>query len=261
MLRTIEIISRFQSPQYCQLSNQPNLIFHKDSPKSWAQVALETWTRKIPEKLRIDNVQIPHRMSPSRGRFITDQRITHILTELAEVSAEVSGAECQIAVPLCCMNPSAVILSQALLTDIQHVQILLCEYVFVCLFVLFCFLFFFFFFFFFLSFPFCFSWVKTLTVAYAYSVQTNKASLHWFGPSHWMFSFLLQILKVWGGHFSLFIIHYFFQNQNMQYNYTIFVITHKHKAWYVLLDKNLCVGLLQMGIYIWAHMGISFLLR
>ena len=64
-----------------------------------------------------------------------------------------------------------------------------------------------------------------------------------------MFSFLLQILKVWGGHFSLFIIHYFFQNQNMQYSYTIFVITYKHKAWYVLLDKKLCVGLLQMGIY------------
>ena len=93
-------------------------------------------------------------MPGSRGRFITDQRITHILTDWVglEVSAEVSGAECQIAVPTtlraaqwCCMNPLSSILSQKL-TDIQHVQILLCEYVFPCLFVcivLFCFLLFF----------------------------------------------------------------------------------------------------------------------
>ena len=39
-------------------------------------------------------------------------------------------------------------------------------------------------FFFFFFFSFCFSWVKTLTVAYAYSVQTNKASLHWFIGVH-----------------------------------------------------------------------------
>ena len=38
----------------------------------------------------------------------------------------------------------------------------------------------------------------------------------WLGPSHLMFSFLLQILKLGGGHFSLFIIHYFCLDQNVR---------------------------------------------
>ena len=65
-------------------------------------------------------------MSGFRGRFITDQRITRILTEWTEVLAEVSGAECQITVPkalraaqcsgLCCISPLASIGCRHLVT-------------------------------------------------------------------------------------------------------------------------------------------------
>ena len=101
MLRTIEIISRFQSPQYCQQPNWPNLSFYKDSPKSWAQVALETWTRK---SLRKSEMIMFRSHIVQYVRFLGQVYHWPIITyythwaEWAEVSAQVSGVACQIAV-------------------------------------------------------------------------------------------------------------------------------------------------------------------